>query len=45
LKSILSQDVPALNEKLKPAGMAPLKESAAILEQEWGSPEKAVGEE
>jgi hypothetical protein len=45
LKGILSQDLPALNEKLKQAGVAPLKESAAILDEEWGSPEKAAGEE
>jgi len=45
LQQITSKDVPALNQKLKDAGLAPLKESAAILGQEWGNPEKAAGEE
>jgi hypothetical protein len=45
LKGILSQELPALNEKLKQAGVAPLKESAAALEEKWGSLDKATGEE
>jgi hypothetical protein len=38
--------VPQLNSKLKEAGQPPLNpESAAVIEQEWHSTEKAAGED
>jgi hypothetical protein len=45
-EQIKSTDVPQLNSKLKEAGRPPLNpESAAVIEQEWHSTEKAAGED
>ena len=45
-EQIKSMDVPQLNSKLKEAGQPPLNpESAAVIEQEWHSTEKAAGED
>jgi hypothetical protein len=45
-QEIRTQDVPALNLKLRDAGLQPLNpESAAVIQKEWRSVEKAAGED
>ena len=45
-EQIKSIDVPHLNSQLKQSGQPPLNpESAAVIEQEWHSTEKAAGED
>ncbi len=45
LKAVQEKDLPALNTKLKQAGLPLLKLESASFQERWTSPEKAAGEE